>query len=47
MEVGGRVRSSILDMLNMRYPLDSQLEILSMQLNIEVWSSGQSSKMYI
>lgn len=44
MEVGDRVRSSVLDMLNVRYPLDTQLEILSMQLNIEIWSSGRVPK---
>lgn len=39
--------SSILDMLGLRYLLDIQLEMLSMKLDICLWSLGERSELKI
>ena len=39
--------SSILEMLNLRYRLDTQIEISNRQLDEQVWDSGERSKLKI
>lgn len=39
--------SSILEMLNLRYQLDTQIEISNRQLDEQVWDSGERSKLKI
>lgn len=42
-----RKMSSVLDMLNLRYQLNTQVEISNRQLDKQVWGSGERSRLKI
>lgn len=40
---GEEIRNLVLDILNSRYPLYTQVEMMNRQLEIQIWSSRQKS----